>query len=38
MCPEGADRMTNSIDPDQEQSDLDLHCLASPVCPKTSDH
>ena len=31
--------MTNSVDPDQtapreEQSDLGLHCLPRPVCPK----
>ena len=39
MAPKGADRMTNSVDPEQtalqEQSDLGLHCLHSPICPKT---
>ena len=29
MCPKGADRMANSIDPD-----LGLHYLPRPVCPK----
>ena len=32
--------MTNSEDPDQtapqEQSDQDLHCFVSPICPNTS--
>ena len=23
------------VDPDQEQSDLGLHCLPRPICPKT---
>ena len=27
-----------SVDPGQEQSDLGLHCLPRPVCPKTWDH
>ena len=27
MSPNYADRMANSVDPDQEQSDLGLHCL-----------
>ena len=27
MCPKGAAGMANSVDPDQEQSDLGLHCL-----------
>ena len=31
LCPKGADRMTNSAHPDQEQSDQGLHCL--PACP-----
>ena len=35
MSPNDADRMANSVDPDQEQSDLGLHCLPGPVCPKT---
>ena len=26
--------MENSVDPDQEQSDLGLYCLPRPVCPK----
>ena len=35
--------MANSEDPDQtapleEQSDLGLHCLPRPICPKTLDH
>ena len=30
-----ADGIANSVDPDQEQSDLGLHCLPIPVCPKT---
>ena len=25
--------MANSVNPDQEQSDLGLHCLHRPVCP-----
>ena len=27
--------MANSVDPDQEQSDLGLHCLPRHICPKT---
>ena len=34
MRPNDADEMANSVDPDQEQSDLGLHCLLRPVCPK----
>ena len=38
MFPNDADSMANSVDPDQtapqEQSDLGLHCLPRPVCPK----
>ena len=34
LCPKDADRMANNVDPDQEQSDLGLHCLPRPVCPK----
>ena len=30
-----AEGIANSVDPDQEQSDLGLHCLLRPVCPKT---
>ena len=42
MGPEDADRIANSVDPDQtgpkEQSDLGLHCLPRPIYPKTWDH
>ena len=38
MCPNDADGMANSVAPDQEQSDLGLHCLPRHVCPKTQDH
>ena len=38
MSPNAADGMANSVDPDQEQSDLGLHCLPRPICPKTWDH
>ena len=27
MCPQDADRMANSVDPDQTTPDLRLHCL-----------
>ena len=38
MHPKDVDRMANSADP-EEQSDLGLHCLLRPVCPKTlEDH
>ena len=30
-----ANGIANSVDPDQEQSDLGLHCLSRPLCPKT---
>ena len=33
MSPNDADRMANSVDP--EQSDLGLHCLPRHICPKT---
>ena len=37
-----ANGIANSEDPDQtapkEQSDLGLHCLPRPICPKTLDH
>ena len=37
--PNCVDRLANSAEPDQtaplEQSDLGLHCLHRPVCPKT---
>ena len=35
MRPKDADGMANSVDSDQEQSDLGLHCLPRSVCPKT---
>ena len=38
MYPKDADGLANSVDPVQEQSDLDLHCLSKPNCPKTLDH
>ena len=34
MQSKDADGIANSVDPDQ-QSDLGLHCLPRPVCPKT---
>ena len=34
MRSKDADGMANSLDVDQ-QSDLGLHCLPRPVCPKT---
>ena len=34
MCPKVADRIANSVDP-EEQSHLGLPCLPRPVCPKT---
>ena len=37
MSPKDAEGIANSEDPDQkeEQSDLGLHCLPRPICPKT---
>ena len=35
MSPNDADGMANSVDPDQEQSDLGLDCLPRHICPKT---
>ena len=38
MCPKEAEGIANSVDPDQTaplQSDLSLHCLPRPICPKT---
>ena len=35
MHPEDADGIADSVDPEQEQSELGLHCLPRPVCPKT---
>ena len=33
MPPKDADRMANSVDPDQELSNLGLHCFLRPVYP-----
>ena len=38
ISPNDAGGMANSVDPDQEQSDLGLHCLPRQICPKTYDH
>ena len=35
MNPNDADGMANSVDPDQTESDLGLHCLPRLICPKT---
>ena len=39
MCPEDADGMANSVDPDQTAPlgavSVGLHCLSRPICPKT---
>ena len=35
MGPKDADGMANSVAPDQEQSDLGVHCLPRPVRPKS---
>ena len=38
MCPKEAEGIANSVDPNQTaplQSDLGLHCLPRPICPKT---
>ena len=37
MSSKDAHGMTNTVNPDQEQSDFDLQCLPRSVCPKTSD-
>ena len=41
MCPKDANGLVNSGDPDQtalqEQSDLGLHYLLKPICPKTKE-
>ena len=37
MSPNDADGMVNSVDSDQEQSDLGLHCLPRHTCPKPLD-
>ena len=39
MSPKDADGKANSVDPDHQtaplkQSDLGLHCLPRPICPK----
>ena len=36
ICQNGANGIANSEDPDQTapQSDLGLHCLPRPICPK----
>ena len=36
FCPKLANGIANSEDPDQTapQSDLGLHCLPRPICPK----
>ena len=36
MHPKDAAGIANSVDLDQ--SDLGLHCLPGPVCPKTEEH
>ena len=42
VCPTDEEGVANSVDPDQtaplEQSDLGLHCLPRPVCPKSLEH
>ena len=39
MCPEDADGMANSVDPDQTAPlgavPVGLHCLPRPICQKT---
>ena len=35
MHPKDAEGIANSVDPDQEQSDLGLHYLPRPICLKT---
>ena len=35
LCQNDANGIANSEDLDQEQSDLGLHCLPRPICPKT---
>ena len=34
LCPKDTDWMGNSVDPDQAQSDVGVHCLPRPVCLK----
>ena len=38
MSPNDADRMANSVDPDQTAPDLGLQCLPRHICLKTYDH
>ena len=38
LHPKAAYGIANSEDPDQTAPDLGLHCLPSPICPKTKDH
>ena len=38
MSPKDTNGMANNVDPDEEQSDLGLHCLPRHICPKTYDH
>ena len=38
MHQKSTDRMANSENPDQEQSDLGLHCLSRHVCQRISEH
>ena len=35
FCQNGTNGLANSEYSDQEQSDLGLHCLPRPICPKT---
>ena len=35
MHPNDADRMANSVGPDQTAPDFGLHCLLRPICPNT---
>ena len=35
MHPKDAEGIANSVDPDQTAPPLGLHCLPTPVCPKT---
>ena len=37
MRSKDAHGMTNTVNPDQEQSDLDLQCLPRSACPKIYD-
>ena len=35
MQPKDVEGIAKIVDPDQEQSELGLHCLPRPVCQKT---